>query len=178
MSKSRRQGFTLVELLVVIAIIAILIALLLPAVNAAREAARRSQCINNQRQLTLSASNYESTFGNFPAGVPVCGVDPLKTTGTQKGNFCTGPTWSMSLLPFQDGKPMWDRVVACMESQWNACDDCEHAAAVKGARHLSLHKIKICGAICWTNLGRDSSLSEQKRIKYRTSRSRITRETP
>ena len=126
MSKCRGRGFTLVELLVVIAIIAILIALLLPAVNAAREAARRSQCINNVRQLTLSATNYESTFGNFPAGVPVCGDDPLKTTGTQKGNVCAGPTWSMALLPFQDGKPMWDRVVACMESQWNACDDCEH----------------------------------------------------
>ena len=128
MSKCRGRGFTLVELLVVIAIIAILIALLLPAVNAAREAARRSQCINNVRQLALSAASYESAFGNFPAGVPVCGINPLKTTGTQRGNVCAGPTWSMALLPFQDGKPMWDRVVACMESQWNACDDCEHCS--------------------------------------------------
>ncbi len=129
MSKRRGRGFTLVELLVVIAIIAILIALLLPAVNAAREAARRSQCINNVRQLTLAAANHESTFGNFPAGVPVCGDNPLKTTGTQQGNVCAGPTWSMALLPFQDGKPQWDRVVACMEIQWNACDDCEHCDA-------------------------------------------------
>ena len=128
MLKSRGRGFTLVELLVVIAIIAILIALLLPAVNAAREAARRSQCINNVRQLTLASANHESTFGNFPAGVPVCGDNALKTTGTQKGNTCTGPTWSMALLPFQDGKPQWDRVVACMEAQWNACDDCEHCS--------------------------------------------------
>jgi prepilin-type N-terminal cleavage/methylation domain-containing protein len=128
MLKRKGQGFTLVELLVVIAIIAILIALLLPAVNAAREAARRSQCINNVRQLTLAAANHESTFGNFPAGVPVCGDNPLKTTGTQQGNYCAGPTWSMALLPFQDGKPQWDRVVACMEDQWNACDDCEHCS--------------------------------------------------
>ena len=128
MSKCKGRGFTLVELLVVIAIIAILIALLLPAVNAAREAARRIQCINNVKQLALACANYESTFGNFPAGVPVCGDNPLKTTGTQLGNTCTGPNWLMSLLPFVDGKPLWERVVACMEAQWNACDDCEHCS--------------------------------------------------
>ena len=103
MCKNRRRSldaFTLVELLVVIAIIGVLIALLLPAIQAAREAARRTQCSNNLRQLGLAVLNYESSNGNLPAG----GVTEGPCCGTK-----SGINWAISILPFMEHQTLYDR---------------------------------------------------------------------
>ena len=90
--KSVRRGFTLIELLVVIAIIAVLIALLLPAVQSAREAARRTQCVNNFKQIGLALHNYHDSQGAFPIGRMGIGYTYASNNNRR--------TWFFSILPF------------------------------------------------------------------------------
>lgn len=99
----RRQGFTLIELLVVIAIIAILIALLLPAVQQAREAARRSTCKNNLKQIALALHNYHDVYKTFPIN-----WESGPWAGWNENT--RGMSWMVRILPFVEQKPLQDRV--------------------------------------------------------------------
>lgn len=92
MSRRPGRGFTLVELLVVIAIIGILVALLLPAVQAAREAARRTQCVNNLKQIGLAMHNYQDTHKRLPPG---------SAAGW-------GHTWHAYALPYMEQTPLYE----------------------------------------------------------------------
>lgn len=98
---SRPRGFTLIELLVVIAVIAILVALLLPAVQQAREAARRAQCKNNLKQIGLALHNYHATHNIFPPGYVAGAPWPLTTSGW---------SWCAMLLPDLDQGSLYDEI--------------------------------------------------------------------
>lgn len=101
-----RAGFTLVELLVVIAIIGILIALLLPAVQAAREAARRTQCRNNLKQLSLAALNFETSYKRFPPGYLGPRIPTTGTTWTSTAQQMN--SYAMFVLPFLENSNLYN----------------------------------------------------------------------
>jgi prepilin-type N-terminal cleavage/methylation domain-containing protein len=98
-SRAARRGFTLVELLVVIAIIGILVALLLPAVQAAREASRRTQCNNNLKQIGLGIHNYHDTYKSYPYGYYYSGT-----------NGQAGYGWGVSILPFIEQQTLYTQL--------------------------------------------------------------------
>jgi len=136
-SEQQRRGFTLIELLVVIAIIAILIALLLPAVQQAREAARRTQCKNNLKQIGLALHNHLDTHGAFPPGY-VCYDETsnrYKVGGWQDNVNEIGFAWMPMLLPFVEETGRWNQISQCNQNRLNShthnpCDDCEYHAAL------------------------------------------------
>jgi len=111
-ARRRVSGFTLVELLVVIAIIGILVALLLPAVQAAREAARRNSCASNLRQITLGMLLYNDARSGLPPG----NTGPLQGTGSWSGQFSDGGLpwgtfgWAATILPFVEEQNLYNRI--------------------------------------------------------------------
>ena len=121
------RGFTLVELLVVIAIIAILIALLLPAVQAAREAARRTQCSNNFKQVGVALHIYHSSLGTFPAG-----------TIYIQSPFYNGWNWTALILPYLEQGNIYDL--------WNFGTD--HGNAKYDCKHYFAAQERIAAYLC------------------------------
>ncbi|WP_298863811.1 DUF1559 domain-containing protein [uncultured Gimesia sp.] len=135
-----KRGFTLIELLVVIAIIAILIALLLPAVQQAREAARRSTCKNNLKQIGLALHNYHDNFRAFPPG------DVRRTYGTGVTSWTTSQLgWIPRILPFLDQATVYNQI------NW----EMEHG--VSAAPNNATRSIKLPSVRCPSDSSRQPS---------------------
>ena len=119
-SHAATKGFTLVELLVVIAIIGVLVALLLPAVQAAREAARRSACTNNLRQLALGVVNHVDARGHFPTQH---GWSRPSQDDVPPGSKTSGVSWILNLLPYieQSSLHAQFKLAGVYEGQFNNC---------------------------------------------------------
>jgi len=139
--KKRKSGFTLIELLVVIAIIAILIALLLPAVQQAREAARRSQCKNNLKQLGLAMHNYHDVFNLFPQG------NFASTQNVGGGGLNSSPYQGFSaqamLLPYLDQSALYNQLNFDV-----IVTDSTHPAVTGGLANSVLRTRKIQAFLC------------------------------
>ena len=142
------SGFTLIELLVVIAIIAVLIALLLPAVQSAREAARRVQCVNNLKQIGLALHNYEQAIGVFPPGY-VSAVDPTITRRLRPGrrelrigvDLGPGWAWGSMILPYMEQQPLYNSINFNLSVAYAANDTCSLTAGQRLPLPLGLRPV-------------------------------------
>lgn len=144
-STGKKRGFTLIELLVVIAIIAVLIALLLPAVQQAREAARRSQCKNNLKQLGLGFHNYHDVFNTMPMGV--------------HNNQGFGPSFYASILPYIDQAPLYNRLdFSGNHPGWTGCNSpCSGKDTNKNVVNGIVISVMVCPSSPLEKLIQDSN---------------------
>jgi prepilin-type N-terminal cleavage/methylation domain-containing protein/prepilin-type processing-associated H-X9-DG protein len=139
---ARRRGFTLIELLVVIAIIAVLISLLLPAVQSAREAARRAQCVNNLKQIGLALHNYVSTFDSLPPAGSSHVVDP--------NNDIVRNSFSMKIriLPFMEQQQVFNSVNFMLAPEWSGDDGgINNMSSWQGA-NITAKSVRIASYLC------------------------------
>jgi prepilin-type N-terminal cleavage/methylation domain-containing protein/prepilin-type processing-associated H-X9-DG protein len=149
MSTRIRRAFTLVELLVVIAIIGILVALLLPAIQAAREAARRIQCTNNMKQIGLAILNYETSKRELPLaftpnydGEQKQGPCGSSTTFKNQGNRLKRHFVLTFILPYLEQQPLYDRID--LNQHWNSTA----VSAAKGTKNFEVVSTDIADFIC------------------------------
>ncbi len=147
-----RRGFTLIELLVVIAIIALLVALLLPAVQQAREAARRSQCKNNLKQITLALHNYHDAHSSFPAG--------YFSFGTSDGN---GPAWANIDSNTWDAAPGWGWGASLLPylEQSSIADQIDSRLPIWHPQHAGVIAAKLSVFLCPSSSGGDDAFTVQ-----------------
>jgi len=147
-SSNRHNGFTLVELLVVIAIIGILIGMLLPAVQSVREAARRTSCANNIRQLAIASHNYESALQEFPSGL----YASLSEEDSSSPYFLRwwGHSMFTQLLPFMEANNVYDRfdltrnVTAAKSNTLDSNGDYQETAIIEEVATAAVIQSFIC----------------------------------
>jgi len=139
-SPARGRGFTLIELLVVIAIIAVLIALLLPAVQAAREAARRIQCTNNMKQITLAIVNYADTNGSTPLHQYRYAYEQGDTSRGYAGDH----SWYCGIAPFLEQSPLYNAMNFTYTQEW------VYRGAITGPSptEMTVHRASIATLLC------------------------------